>query len=102
MLFVSTLTYSQVETFNIKYNDFPQESLEDDEWCGTEIYNTKACKLLITYCINCDWIIVEGHVVYRKFYNKRDKNLIYWDIDHFSDKYESLFPNSAQILGFKY
>lgn len=98
LLFVSTLTYSQTEKFSMTPDEFP-ESLVYAEWCGTEDFDTRACYFLIY--VDKRFEIIEGNVVYRKFYNKENRKDVYWDIDHFTDLYNDPFTYTLEIVGFK-
>ena len=98
LLLISTLTYSQTETFSIKMNPFP-EQYSNEEWIGTEIMDTVECKLLITYCNECQFSIINGGVVYRRFECKSDRTAIYWDIEYFVDSFKKQIPKVIRVLG---
>lgn len=99
LLLMSTLTYSQVETFSLTHNPYPSNTSLDVEWCGTQDFDTKPGYLLVIQCQNCPFIITEGNVVYRKYYNKENPKQLYWDIDFFTDKYDD--PINIIVVGFK-
>lgn len=79
-------------------DEFP-ESLIHAEWCGTEDFDTRPCYFLIY--VGKRFEIIEGNVVYRKYYNKENRKDIYWDIDYFTDQYNDLFSYTLEIAGFK-
>jgi hypothetical protein len=99
LLFMSTLTFSQTETFSLKHNPYPKNTSLDVEWCGTQDLDTRSSYLLVTQCQDCPFLITEGNVVYRKFYNKENPTQLYWDIDYFTDNYED--PINVIVVGFK-
>ena len=99
-LFFSTLTYSQVESYPMTHNPFPQSGITD-EWCGTNTLESKSAELLVVYSLNSHFTLIDGSVVYRKYYNKNNPKQIYWDIDHFTDEWDGLFPFNVEVFGYK-
>jgi hypothetical protein len=101
LLLISTLTYSQLPGYDIKYNDFPIESQDSTEWVGTEECEVKHGMLLVVYCANCHYTIIEGRVIYRRYYDKAKPRLSYWDIECYSDRFGDRLSSNVNVLGFR-
>lgn len=107
LMFTITLTAQQetfelIETFSITYNEFSDSSDIRDEWCGTQTLKYVRTRILLTYCMDCVTpVIEEGYIVYRKYYNLHNPDEVYWDIDHFTNRYNDRYKLGSNILGFK-
>lgn len=99
-LFLSISLFSQDGDFNIRYNPLPIHT-SSSEWIGTNKFRYESRELLLNYCLNCFSVTEKGYVVYRKYYNYDDHNIIYWDIDHFVNNIKERYPSSVEVLGFR-
>jgi len=96
LLFFNVGLFAQ-KSFGIKPNPFPA-NMDSVEWVGTSILLFVEKELLVNY--NNNQIIIDGCVVYRKYFNLEDKTQIYWDIDYFADDKGDRFLDNVTILGF--
>lgn len=101
-ILLSTSIFAQTEHFAITYNKFSKLSPDSVAWYGTDCIRFVKTRFLVTYCIDCPgMVIIDGYIVYRKYFSSYDCEDIYWDIDYFADKYKDPLKQNTNVLGFK-
>ncbi len=89
----------QGQSYAIKQNSFP-EYFDQEEWVGTNIFLFVEKELLVHDTTGNNLLIIDGYVVYRKYFVKENRNHQYWDIEFFTDIYGNELTNCV-VLGFK-
>jgi hypothetical protein len=102
LMFLTSHLYGQ-DDFSLTFNPFNTTEVDSNSyWIGDDYYADVPSVFYVYDYNTSNYILLEGLVIYRRYFNTECPEETYWDIDEFTNNYYKPFDQSyLYIFGFK-